>query len=421
MGNSVSVEFEKPVSDEVMGLIADSCIKAAEKYGKVQWCKKTKECPERVYLRALERIGGEPGKTGSHVFFAQLFGKEKDNKTGEINKTWPVVVKVMENGDRDVLKIYNEFDNFNRVKDYLFGNNYAGPVYIWPSEPTISSPGVVLWTECPQITLKPELPDKPPIELRHVLEEKRFQDAEKILRETYKVVLGGMMHNGTSRSDNIDVFDKFERSGYLRDPERWKPLLSNYLGDEKNSDSISIYDEKVANPLKYFNELEGGEGETARSFPIKIGAVHGDLHPRNILTGNNKDSCLIDFGWANDDFPVIVDYILMECSIKFFYQPWHVPIEDFTRLEKDLLEGGKDVNGRHGYICGAKELITFLRDLAKDHLADKDVPVSESKEYLLPLFLITMGYFKLIENGYPNPYHLVYSAGVIANRLRELL
>ena len=47
-----------------------------------------------------------------------------------------------------------------------------------------------------------------------------------------------------------------------------------------------------------------------------LGAVHGDLHPKNIVLGNYGNVQIIDFGWAGVDPHVVVDYALLDINIR---------------------------------------------------------------------------------------------------------
>lgn len=68
----------------------------------------------------------------------------------------------------------------------------------------------------------------------------------------------------------------------------------------------------------------------------EFGAVHGDLHSQNVIIDRNKEIHLIDFGWTGIKWRLI-DFIMMECSLKFLVAPPNSPLMDLLKLE-DLLD-----------------------------------------------------------------------------------
>jgi len=73
-----------------------------------------------------------------------------------------------------------------------------------------------------------------------------------------------------------------------------------------------------------------------RSEQITIGPVHGDLHAQNILVGTDGAITLIDYGWTSHRWRA-VDFLMLECSLKFLVSPPHARLEDLMLVE-ELLE-----------------------------------------------------------------------------------
>jgi SAM-dependent methyltransferase len=69
---------------------------------------------------------------------------------------------------------------------------------------------------------------------------------------------------------------------------------------------------------------------------IKKGPVHGDLHAQNIILDTENKLSLIDFGWTGIRWRAI-DFIWLECSLKFVVCTPYAKLEDLIHLE-DLLD-----------------------------------------------------------------------------------
>ena len=69
--------------------------------------------------------------------------------------------------------------------------------------------------------------------------------------------------------------------------------------------------------------------ETREDFPL--GLAHGDLHAQNVLVLGDQLQ-LIDFAWARYGWKAL-DFIMLECSLKFLVIPAECRIEDLVCLE----------------------------------------------------------------------------------------
>jgi thiamine kinase-like enzyme len=68
---------------------------------------------------------------------------------------------------------------------------------------------------------------------------------------------------------------------------------------------------------------------------IARGPVHGDLHAQNILVDSKGNLHLIDYGWTGIKWRA-VDFLMLECSLKFAATPPNARIEDLIALEEFL-------------------------------------------------------------------------------------
>lgn len=75
---------------------------------------------------------------------------------------------------------------------------------------------------------------------------------------------------------------------------------------------------------------------------FSYGLVHGDLHSQNVLVDDHDDLHLIDFAWSGYGWRAL-DFLMLECSLKFLLAPNDAEIDDLLEMER-LLDGGTDPN-----------------------------------------------------------------------------
>lgn len=69
-----------------------------------------------------------------------------------------------------------------------------------------------------------------------------------------------------------------------------------------------------------------------RKSTFSYGYVHGDLHTQNVLIDENDAPFLVDFAWSGRKWRA-VDFLMMECSLKFVCTPSDADIDDLCELE----------------------------------------------------------------------------------------
>lgn len=126
---------------------------------------------------------------------------------------------------------------------------------------------------------------------------------------------------------------------------------------------------------------------------IKVGPVHGDLHSQNIVLDTANRICLIDFGWTNYRWQAI-DFIWLECSLKFVVCTPYIKIDDFILVENMLNEYWGRENEipynkiqelYHGYeIAKVVSGIAAIRENARDLKV-----INNQQEYLKGLIIMT--------------------------------
>jgi hypothetical protein len=180
---------------------------------------------------------------------------------------------------------------------------------------------------------------------------------------------------------------------YLR-WSRTQSFAKSWLGqNECRQRTIKIYGRELVSPLRMINQI-GTENWKER---VYTRPVHGDLHQRNIImdkVGGELDPWLVDFGWTCE-FHSMVDYALLEASLKSFHFGHFFGEEHYLELHDLLHEGGKG-NMRHR---GAEEamlrLVRTIRRKARKEVCDKK---AWPREYYLASLIVNIGLLSIPTN-----------------------
>ena len=171
----------------------------------------------------------------------------------------------------------------------------------------------------------------------------------------------------------------------------------------------------LADPIALFNSLKE-ESRKWAEIPVKVMTVHGDTHQRNIIlqpVGQTVVAWLIDFDWSRQ-FHALVDYTLLEASLKTFYYARYIHPDRMPTLHDRI-----DANGtERGDLDNVEHtLVDFLRDLRQRSQAVCGTLNSWRAEYHLSSFLVTLG---LLTNFACSPLHawetLAWLAGTLLNQ-----
>ena len=65
--------------------------------------------------------------------------------------------------------------------------------------------------------------------------------------------------------------------------------------------------------------------------------VHGDLHSQNVLVDERGEVWPIDFAWCHNDASPLLDFSMLECSLKFLALPLRSDLRTLIKLEHRLL------------------------------------------------------------------------------------
>jgi serine/threonine protein kinase len=157
---------------------------------------------------------------------------------------------------------------------------------------------------------------------------------------------------------------------------------------------------------------------------LNVSPVHGDLHPDNVVIDRNGVPHLIDFAWAHKSRDVLIDYVLLENSIRFMAFAWAgaVNLSDQLKVDQVLLEedgfgrissiefsspGRRDDYSRLGCVVGV------IRKRARALMGDR----FSMQGYLLTQFILLYG---LLRYDSYEPHVATRALGLIAARLKKI-
>jgi hypothetical protein len=208
---------------------------------------------------------------------------------------------------------------------------------------------------------------------------------------------------GTTYRETVKLVDHYE--DHLRDFFKedclWAKPWHRLWG--RNAQVWDFGEKKPwPNPILVLEKLRERDPQS-----LRMGFIHGDLHPRNIVFAYPDRVCVIDFGWARpasqesgDELAelqhIVKDFVLLEANLRFMTLPPFLPYGDVKEFgdwipmdEKQPSVGDKECNLR-------MKLVRKLRERAKLHVgtcSDWDI------EYIAPLFLVSFGLLKHCHNA----------------------
>jgi len=201
---------------------------------------------------------------------------------------------------------------------------------------------------------------------------------------------------------------------YFRKRKKAERNIRRVLGNLSNKEKIEFLGERIMNPLKMLQRI-----------PNRIcfakGRVHGDLHPDNIVLDRYNTPCVVDWAWSLRKKDVLVDFVLMENSVRFMLFPRFINLDEQKQVDKNLLseDGWNTVESlrfsnketKRCYVRLSK-MIGTIRNRAKQVLGNNFT----MERYLLSQFIVLYG---LLEFDTYEPQISTRALGMIAKELIE--
>lgn len=166
------------------------------------------------------------------------------------------------------------------------------------------------------------------------------------------------------------------------------------------------------NPIVLVREII----DTGLDFDGIIGPIHGDLHPKNIVIGGQNGVNIIDFGWAQKDKHIVIDYLLLDINLRSITLPSQLSENEILAIADFLDQSQKldelPVNVRHR-AKSVQETIWKAMDRNK-------IIENWHEEYLIPLLLVSFGLLVHLDSA-RNQSALVALVLSATKRVREYL
>lgn len=124
-----------------------------------------------------------------------------------------------------------------------------------------------------------------------------------------------------------------ERTSTLADElPRWKAKIDIARGADQIGRAALAHslDAKYQVSLEALDSKVADVGRTP--LPMRIGPVHGDLHAQNVNVDRHEHLHLIDFASTSYSWRA-VDFIVMECALKFAVSPPNARLDDLLTIE----------------------------------------------------------------------------------------
>lgn len=229
-----------------------------------------------------------------------------------------------------------------------------------------------------------------------------------IINEVYE-----KLKNAHARHDPgiVNVSQHFKK--YFRS-HKSKKRIQSVLGKYSNEDYFEFLGTSIYNPLRLIKEIPS-------RITVYEGHIHGDLHPGNIVLDRNKVPNLIDFAWAEPCKDILIDYVLLENSIRFMHFPQIANLDEQLLVDECLLEeDGYDSilvkNFSNIYIerlyYRLAHMLKVIRKCARKCLG-KNFTI---ERYLFIQFIILYG---LLRFETYNQYSTTRALGMISKRLKN--
>lgn len=376
-------------------------------------CEDKADVKARLVLLPLERIGGEPGRSGNRVMIAYF---KRVEEGPSILNSQPLVLKVSSEDSGQAEKLRKEWNQAKSIRHHVAYHKdaFAVPVHFTPGPPA------VLWSP---FASNREIWGTDGVDLPlQVRELWRDLDPAAILTMENKdrliSILDGVyallwpLHRacGTSSRKKLKILQEYYP--YLRRVnDSWADPWRARWGDDRAETASDFGRSDWVNPFHLLKKLKEFRAD------LWVGAVQGDLHPRNILLDPWNSPNVIDFGWASNEAHIAKDFSLLECNLRFMTLPPSVSLKSAEKVAEWLAVDDPIPEVPEDAVKLRIELISCLRKKVPIHFPEK---IDWTTNYLLPLFLVAVGLLRYNVNcGHQEAARLTVLH--LAKRLSHLL
>jgi hypothetical protein len=349
----------------------------------------TPEVKPRLVLLPLSRIGSEGGFSGSKIFL----GYFSDVGAGRIFPSLPLVIKFAEIQEGESRKLFEEKNLADTVRPFLAYHKdaFAVPLFLDENDgyDVLWSPfaltEMVEWqTEASRLSLSA-------LDFRQLLKEQSpgTNAVKELIQAVYKILRPLHRRARPVQREQRTYREEYER--YLRRfPDKWGAKWVAAWGDSEYMTDLG--GETFHNPIWVLNRLL-----EARAITMLTGAVHGDLHPGNIMFSQVGAPSVIDFGWATSNSHVAKDFVLLECNLRFTYLHADTALNDVVTLSEwvgNTTECGHLSDAEANQAYDAIKAIRSSFEQLGDEATDWDL------EYVVPLFIVAFGLLRFLDENW---------------------
>ncbi|MCP4372385.1 MAG: phosphotransferase [Deltaproteobacteria bacterium] len=360
-----------------------------------------------LVLLPLSRIGGSEGYGGGRVMIGYFVDCSKNER---ILPSRPMVVKITQpqlkaNKLHDILEseqsaamsirpfVLNK-DSFAIPLHFDGADNPDGYSVLWA--PFSSSRWI--WDHRRKSRLSLEIYDlwqllkkEEDMDIQRVNFSTSGHDACKIISDVFKLLMP--FHKG-GKSDPVPPFKRYITQEYRNDLKRiegpwvkkWKHIWGTEV--EKYTNDLNV---TWVNPFWVLEKIR-----LLPEVPLYCGAIHGDLHPKNIVLSENKLPFIIDFEFASDQSHITKDFVLMECNFRFVALSPNIPYETLATMSQWIGFDDTNIPDYDNEYCHQRiKLISTLREIARDTFPKE---TNWDIEYILPLFLTALSLLRFMSN-----------------------
>lgn len=335
--------------------------------------------PVRLTLIPLNRIGQMEGKSGSLVLIGHFSFEEAGSLCSH-----PLVVKTMDSSKSD--KLVDEYKNALSIKPFAYDSkdNFAIPIFFDESRGGYK----ILWSICSATGSVPLVspaagiaaPAFEVVDLRKPLKDGDNNRAGSTFEAAFDLLHNFHRRFETATAEEVEVAKEYE--WYLRGfgevwGDNWDEVWAK-SGEKFTPGSGG----KTVNPLWVVEQLK------LKRFHLYRGAIHGDLHPGNIILKSKGAPTIIDFGWAREKAHIAKDFVLLECNLRFLTLRTEVREAELDSFSTWISWDQTPPTELGAYLQGRVDLIQRLRRKAAEVFPSRS---DWDREYVMPLFLVAFG------------------------------
>ena len=211
---------------------------------------------------------------------------------------------------------------------------------------------------------------------------------------------------------NITLFKDWDDN--IRKSINIKDCYGRYVSIDKIFNKVA----EIKNEKRIDLEKHGILGDFLKIFDLKIESYskvcHGDLHTDNFFIDDKDNVFLIDFGDTKQCHSLI-DFVTLECAIKFRHLPQYIEINELMEVENELLAKEDTFKPDYNFMSIKREdlkqyfqLINKIREFSLKHIFSNRI------EYFVSLFMIT---FRQIKYDGLNQIYALKSAELLAEKI----